>query len=252
MRNKFTICVLLYGDYPTLADRCLRSITNTVSEADLNLRVGLNAVSPTVRDWVHAWVPEENITESSTNIFKYPMMRKMFYEKPIDTEYVMWMDDDSYLTGYGIEDNLENKWLQEVEYAMVGVDMLGAVYNIDWQGQQKEFVKSQPWYMGHDPGSRKRVKFITGGWWNIRTAVLYKHDYPWDSLEHIGGDTMLGELCFQQKYRLRNFRKGVRINANEAGQESKAVRRGRGFDRAPLGCSVSPVAAVKNAALKKE
>ena len=44
---------------------------------------------------------------------------------------------------------------------------------------------------------------------------------------------MLGELCYQQGLRLNHFRGGVRINANAAGQESKAQR--RGFDQKPIG-----------------
>ena len=234
MRDKFTICVLLYGDFPQLAERCLRSITETVSERDLNLRVGLNAVSPAVRDWVHAWVPENSITESAENIFKYPMMRKMLYDNPVTTDYIMWFDDDSYLTGFKICDGAD-KWLQLVEHAMVNADMIGSPYYIPWQGKQKEFVRQQPWYAGKDPDSGKHIKFITGGWWTIRTELLYKYDYPWLDLEHCGGDTMLGELCHQQGLRIHNFNTGIRVNADAAGAQGKSARRGNGFNPQPLG-----------------
>lgn len=234
MRDKFTICVLLYGDFPALAERCLRSITETVAARDLNLRVGLNAVSPAVRDWVRSWVPEDSITESRENIFKYPLMRKMLYDKPVTTDYIMWFDDDSYLSGFEVRTGSE-KWLQRVEHAMVNADMIGSPYMIPWQGKQREFVRQQPWYAGKDPASRQHIKFITGGWWTIRTAVLYKYGYPWPELEHCGGDTMLGELCHQQGLRLHTFNTGVLVNADGAGRQGKSARRGDGFNPQPLG-----------------
>lgn len=235
MKDKFTIGVLLYGDYPELAERCLRSITNTVRAEDLNLRVGLNQVSDRVTSWVKSWVPPENIWESTENIHKYPMMRQMVHGlKPVETDYFMWFDDDSFLQGYDLTSGDNNPyWLQHLEHTMVNSDMVGSIYTIGWQGQQREFVKAQPWYAEKDPAERSKIRFATGGWWTIRTELLYRYDYPWPMLDHRGGDAMLGEMCYQQGLRLNHFRDGVRINANASGQESKAQR--RGFDQKPIG-----------------
>ena len=227
MGELFTICVLLYGDFPKLADRCLRSITRAVPAADLNLRVCMNAAAPRVSDWVRSWVPEENVREYPENPGKYPVMRDLLYgARPISTPYMIWFDDDSYLSPE-TEYRDGKGWLSLVEQAMATADLLGSVYTIPWQGRQREFVRRQPWYAGKNPGAVSHIRFVTGGWWTARTDVLRRFDYPWKDLGHNGGDAMLGELCRQQGLRIRAFREGVRINADDAGRESAAPRRGR-------------------------
>jgi hypothetical protein len=241
MRNKFTIGVLLYGDYPQLAERCLKSIVNTIDKDHLHLRVGMNQVSPQVADWVKSWVPDDCIWESDENIHKYPMMRQMIHGiKPVETPYFMWFDDDSYLDGYQLTDRRTQQpyWLQTVEHAMVNSDMIGAIYSLGWMGHQREWVKSQPWYQGKDPLTRGALRFATGGWWTMRTEMLYRWNYPFPSLDHRGGDTMLGELCLQNDLRLNNFRTGVKINADMQGRESNAAK--RGFDQPPCGAKFEP------------
>jgi len=240
MKDKFTICVLLYGDHPQLAERCLTSICDTIQEGHLNLRIGLNQVSQAVRDWVFSWMPHEDIWEAPTNIHKYPMMRQMFYgARPVETPYTMWFDDDSYLDGYQlVRQQNQPYWLSLVEQNMVNSDMIGSVYTIPFQGQQRAFVRDQSWYNGRDPEERKSMRFATGGWWTARTEVLREWDYPWEYLDHRGGDCMFGELMYQQGLRLNQFRDGVKINADDQGRESKAQR--RGFDQPPLGVEYDP------------
>jgi hypothetical protein len=239
-KPKTTICVLLYGNYPQLADRCLRSIAETVAVEDLELRVGLNQVARPIVDWVRSWLPAENIWEVSENLHKYPLMRQMVHGiKPVTTKYLMWFDDDSYLDGYQLtEGHTQSHWLHEVEKAMEQTDLLGSVYKTDWRGAQREFVRAQPWYTGKDPAERNCIKFVTGGWWVIRTDLLYKYNYPWPELDHNGGDVMLGELCHQQSLRITHYREGVKINADAMGRESKATR--RGFTQSPLGVDFDP------------
>lgn len=233
MKSKFTIGVLLFDNFPELADRCLRSIANTIRMTDLNLRVGLNAVNPGIVDWVKSWVPADCIWEYDHNIHKYPLMRQMLHGvKPVDTEYFMWFDDDSYLEGYSLLDSVKRPyWLQLVEHAMVNSDMIGAIYDMAFAGNQRDWVKAQPWYTGRE--FLPKLRFATGGWWTIRTDLLYRFDYPWKDLDHNGGDALLGELCRQQHLRLNNFRDGVKINADINGRESKAKR--RGTSQKPLG-----------------
>ena len=228
MRDKFTICVLLYGDHPGLADRCLRSITQAVAADDLNLVVILNSVPPDISDWVKSWVPDDRIVEVTDNPGKYPLMRRVLHESDfVETPYFMWFDDDSYLEGFSLEQDAPAKpWLSVVSDAMEDADLLGGIYTMRWMGKQREFVMQQPWYGGKSPAGRSSIKFATGGWWTARTDVLRRFNYPWPALHHNGGDTMLGELFFQQDLRLKNFRTGVRINADELGRESKAPRRG--------------------------
>lgn len=241
MTTDFTILVLLYGDHTNLADRCLRSIAETVRAGDLtNLRVGMNAVCKQTSDWVRAWVPEENIWEFSENRHKYPVMREMIHgRRRIETPYTMWFDDDSYLTGFKLsETDPGNYWLSRVEAAMINSDMIGAIYGIDWHKNQRLWVQDQPWYNGKSTADRQKIRFATGGWWTMRTDILYGWNYPWPELDHRGGDVMMGELCYQRGLRLNQFREGLKINANIKGVENKSPR--RGFDQNPIGYDYRP------------
>jgi hypothetical protein len=49
---------------------------------------------------------------------------------------------------------------------------------------------------------------------------------------------MLGELCRQQRLRIKPFRLGVAVNADDALRESRAVR--RGADHWPAGWHFDP------------
>jgi hypothetical protein len=70
--------------------------------------------------------------------------------------------------------------------------------------------------------------FITGGWWTIRTDIIRKWHWPTLDIKHNGGDMMLGELCRQQNYKMKNFDHGVGINAKMGSERaSSAPRRGR-------------------------
>ncbi len=232
MIDKFTICVLLFGDHFDLAQRCLSSIVNGVDPQALNLRIGLNAVTDETRKLAYALAPH-SIWEFTENRHKYPVMREMVHGvSPIRTPYTMWFDDDSYLV------KPTKTLLSQIDGLMPDADMLGSLYRIPWQGNQKLYVQAQPWYAGRDLDSRPKIKFATGGWWTIRTEVLYRFDYPWPLLDHRGGDVMLGEMCYQQGLRLKHFRDGVKINADHTGRESKAPR--RGFDQLPLGVDFDP------------
>lgn len=240
--SKFTICVLLYGDHPELAARCLQSIVQLPTE-QYSLRIGMNACSPrTYAAISQLALPLTTVVYTSeTNRHKYPMMRAMIHgQYPVTTDYLMWFDDDSYL-------DEDTQWLTKVDAAMQVSDMIGSIYSIGWLGQQREFVKAQSWYNGRDTAARA-IRFATGGWWTIRTELLYKFNYPWTDLDHRGGDAMLGELCYQQGLRLNKFNQGIHINADARGRESKAAR--RGFDQQPYGAGYDPgvAAALQRAA----
>lgn len=252
MAQKFTICVLLYGDYPQLASRCLESLRKHILPEDRNVRVGLNAVSAATRQVVMDFgLPEECLWESDTNIYKYPMMRQMVHGRlPVTTDYLMWFDDDSCISGLEQSDleklaaadrerpsTVASDWLRLVDHAMVDADMIGSIYWMNWQGRQRDWVRDQPWYNGASLEG-PRVKFATGGWWTIRAELLRRFDYPWPELEHRGGDMLLGELFRQQDLRLRQFRSGLWINADVFGFESKSPR--RGFDQPVLGANYRP------------
>lgn len=235
-----TICALFYSHHPELARRCLSSIEegletghNLVHE----LRLGLNMVSDEVRvyvrDWANCMTQQHGIPsvlfESKENQFKYPMMRRMFFHRPLTSEYVMWFDDDSYL------DKPTESWWRALKSAVFGMDMVGQLWLMAVQGNQMEWVKTQPWYdpeVGDVPpkkaGKRKEsaFQFCQGAWWVMRSVLLKKYNWPVPEIRHNGGDSMLGELCRQQRLRVGIFHGGVRINADAQGKNSQSKRRG--------------------------
>lgn len=230
MMNGFTVCVLLYGDHPDLAELCLRSI---VQRADWNLvkdiRVACNAVSSHTRtlvDEILRAVPSAvglHIYVSEENRYKYPMMRRMFYdgEHPIVTQFVMWFDDDSY-----IDPEQSPLWWHSVYAAASRGAVTGAVYGIRPIGEQLQWLPKQPWYRGKHWPPGFRFRFVTGGWWVAKTRFLQEHDYPFPTLVHNGGDVMLGELVRQTDSTIISFTAGIHINADGNGKNSSAKRRG--------------------------
>jgi len=226
--SKFTVCALLYGDHFDLATRCLEPLLKAAGSSLINLRLGLNEVCQDTLNFVKNKSSESCLVfEASPQIYKYPMMRKMLYDVPVETEYFMWFDDDSF-----IKENVE-EWFCVIEKEMQSCDMLGSVYTISYSPQQMAWAKTQPWYSNKT--INPKPKFATGGWWCVRTDLLRKHDWPIPQLKHSGGDVALGVLIEQQGYRLKHFNKGVAINANAEGKESSAARRGFSGKEKPIG-----------------
>jgi len=231
MSARVTVCVLLYGDYPTLAKRCIESILQAAWFDDVNIVVGLNAVAQVTKDYVYSTLGEYSravIVESDSNLRKYPMMREMFYGigEAAKSDYIMWFDDDTFLISGSV--SRQASWLSTL-VGQLGTSpgLLGRAYTIPWLGQQREWVKSQPWYNSSTGTAPGKVSFIQGSWWLIQTAVLHKLDYPWLNLSHNGGDSMLGEACRHAGIKLINYTAGgVAVNADAAGAESAAPRRG--------------------------
>lgn len=228
----YTICVLLYGNYPDLAKRCLDSILSISKLDSVKLRLGLNEISDATREYVNQYsklVSIDHIVEVTSEGRKYPTMRKMFYDKEITTPYVMWFDDDSYLR----DPSNSEHWLTRVNSMMKTSDMIGSIYGQDLYANQKYWIESQPWFAGKTLLCNHRVRFATGGWWCCRAEILQKYSWPPADIIHRGGDVMFGELFRQQGLKLSKFNDGVAINSDDKGIESKAKR--RGFDSKPVG-----------------
>lgn len=232
-----TLVILLYGEYPDIARRCLASLVPTVKQFGLDVRLCTNMLGPQSRAFV-GQVTQSGFArlhyDSNQNRRKYPLMRRAFFdpEQPITTPWVMWFDDDSYL-----REPEDIGWYTRVVAAFANADMLGRVYQLALQGQQHRAIQAQPWYGGKPVDIGARVSFATGGWWCLRTEIIRRYDWPIPSLDHCGGDVLLGELCRQQNLRLVNFDDGVAINADATGRHSSAPR--RGFDSQPWGYDYS-------------
>lgn len=231
---ELSVCVLLYGsdDYCfRLAQRVINSALKRLGAKTPDFRFGLNAVGDATREYVAQAVfdyfPNALVVDCPENIYKYPMMRRLLYDRPLESELTMWFDDDSCI----VEQTNVDDWFARIQQQMHAYTMLGSVYRERFVGNQVEWIKHQPWYNNKEPGAY--TQFAAGGWWVIRTGTLLQFDWPPAELKHRGGDVMLGELLRQHSLQLGHFRDGVWINANEIGVESQSTR--RGDDELPIG-----------------
>lgn len=228
------VCVLFYGADDKcfeLAQRVLNVPMRALAKQNAEFRFGFNAVSDRTRAFVETAIaqdfPGALVLDYGENIFKYPMMRRLFHERPLRAPLTMWFDDDSCLA----PTNDVTTWLPRLQALMASHTMVGSLYKQRLVGNQEAWIKNQWWYNGKPPGPY--VKFCTGGWWTIQTDALLRFNWPLPELKHRGGDVMLGALCHQHDLKLTHFRDGVWINANEQGVESKSPR--RGHDEKPIG-----------------
>lgn len=226
MTAKFTVCCLFFGEYHELAERLLRSLSRPW--VGLEFRFGLNRVgertSQAVQRFIETSTAPCSVYHGREPYWKYPLMRQMF--QGLNTPYTMWFDDDSWIDDYAPDDIFSR-----IQEKLQDHDIVGAPYYKFLIGGQQAFVKAQPWY-NHRPVDRK-VVFITGGWFAIKTEILQKHDWPPANFEHNGGDVMLGALCKQYGYKLGKFTEGLHINAKPDGGCSSSPR--RGFSQQPIG-----------------
>lgn len=235
-----TVAVLLYGDYPNLAERCLGPLWPLQRSGLIRLSIGCNAVGEATIQYLdrnEAFSDNDiQIVGSRTNIHKYPMMRHLLAaSKPL--ERFMWFDDDSY-----IDDPDPASVVKKSVDLCEPKTMVGQVWFLELGGNQYLWVRDQPWYAGLPVEPRHKVRFCTGGWWVAPSELLLKHDWPPVTFERKGGDVMLGEMCRQQGVVLRDVGKsfGVRINANEKGEHSRMATRGPLPVPRPIGWDYQP------------
>lgn len=227
------VCVLFYGadDYCYhLAQRVLNDPMRRLARHDVEFRFGFNAVGSQTREYVQQQIAAHFhgalVVDCPENVFKYPMMRRLFYAEPLRARAIMWFDDNSHIS----PDTDVDRWLPRINKQLSGCTLLGSVYTQGLVGQQAEWIKAQPWYAGKQP--TPYVKYVADGWWTMLAEPLLRFDWPSPDIAHHGGDVMLGELCRQQNLALCHFRDGVLINANSSGVEGA---RRRGFDAPPVG-----------------
>lgn len=236
--HKLTVFVLLYGDYPDLANRCLGSLLSNEAAAAFQIRVAMNECSEPTRNLVaelRQQYPDQiqAVYSSAVNLHKYPVMRAMFHdpERPIRTPYVAWFDDDSYLSVK------PKQWADSVVAAMGPKKMFGGVRFMKLGGDQPDWIRDQPWFAKQEFTPNYRVRFVNGSYWVIDSDVIRRFGWPCAELDHRGGDVMLGELCRQQGIEIVDRLDGAVFNADKDGNHDKSKR--RGFDSLPIGYKYS-------------
>lgn len=219
------ICVLFYGDsekYTARAQRVLNAPLRQLAAAGVEFRFGCNAVGPDTRDFLSEqrarYFSRSRLIDSDENLFKYPMMRRMFYESPIAAPLLMWFDHDSLLS-----ESLDvMPWLARVRRQMTHSDMVGSIYRARVTDAQDKWIRSQAWFTGKE--INPYVSYAHGGWWVVRTNILHEFNWPAIDLAQNDGDVVFGELMRQQNLLLSHFRDGVMINVNDSGVEAAAPR----------------------------
>lgn len=217
-----SVCVLLYGPYPQLAERLLASIedSNPPHKLLADIRIGVNAVCSDTRKLVWDFAGNKMlhvpvyVYDAGYNVGKYPLMRRMFYDpaRPV-AERIMWFDDDSYLTTAG------PAWWRQVNQLAERHVLVGQTWTIRQRGRQYLGIQAQPWYTGKPVSESHKFFFCTGGWWVADSGFLKRWDYPFLELYHNGGDSILGELVRQQGGKIAKFDSGLVIN--EGGRKSR-------------------------------
>lgn len=228
--KKIHLTTLCYGDYSNLGTRLFESWLRYVDWNDIkDVRIGMNAISQKYRDvvWQYATriaasgipvflVQEEN----NQNVYKYPMMRKLFYSNflpALTGKFVWWWDDDGWI------DATPKFWdgVKRAIYSEGNPELLGHVFYINLKDSQIARINAQPWVTTPIKPNHK-VRFMQGGCWIAGTKFLRKWDYPFPELRHNGGDSILGLLASQQKITTRSLPKSIRSNDSKRRGETSA------------------------------
>ncbi len=252
--RRATVCVLTYGDYLVYYRRCLESVLAHVPKGAVELRLGFNSAPVSFHYALGRLCPEDrpprraslpdgmerfewagpegmpvSAWRSPANLYKEPMARWMFHDAPLESEYVVWFDDDSYV---------EAGWWEALLLLLERrVDYVGQPWWVNYLPGQAEMIQAQPWYRGAPfelREGRPGVHFMTGGFLAVRTACLREANFPdtasrWKGrgLQQYGGDTLLGEVARQLSWSQAAHHAFVHVNVDLNGKHP-APRRGGG------------------------
>ena len=219
--GSFTICVLCYGDHVDLAKRCIGSIMDSVPLDRIDLRVGGNELGTATLEYLHS-LPITKTYLHGDNAKKYPLMREMFWDArcPIKSPYVIWFDDDAYVT--------DPRWLTRLSNSIIsghneGYRMYGSKMFHDINAYSKgshrpdAWFKEADWYNGVSMRTRGAEKlapngsiidFAVGWFWALHTDALRSANIPDERLNHNGGDITIGAQVHQAGFKIKEFNKG--------------------------------------------
>jgi len=211
----------------------LESIRSFCSRSEYQLIIGANAVGHETQKLLSSRKlagEVDRVVSSAVNLNKCAMMRRMF--ENVDTEFIWWFDDDSYLTA----PEALSQWLGAARAASNSTVMWGQLCRCNMPADFTDmtdvqgFVRGAPWYRGLPPPSWRpggkgefdfenrgcgdgRWDFIVGGCWLVRTSTIRALDWPDRRLVKLGDDVFLGEAIRQNGWTLENIgTPGVALN----------------------------------------
>jgi len=224
--GKITICVLCYGPHTELAKKCLNGILATLPPERLDLRVATNQVPPATIDYLKT-LPITKRYVNSENRHKYPVMREMFWDpqRPIETNYMIWFDDDTWIVQPQWIDNLCQTIVDNHHY---GYRMYGNLMYHDLSIYTKgghrpdRWFRDGGWHRGRNfraRGGRREtpngsvIDFAVGWCWAIETKAMQDANIPDPRLDHNGGDITIGEQIHQAGYAIKQWNRGKSLVA---------------------------------------
>lgn len=198
---RLSVLVGCYGGWPGYSIRAVESLINhCTSRERLDIYVGCNESSAEILAVLRAHLDAGRINalvESRRNINKDPMMRVLL--ELCETEYVLWLDDDSHVL-QGWDEHL----LRFIE-AQQPLDCAGHVFFIsERSAEYVEFLRTRPWHVSQER-EKEPVWFATGGLFVARAAWLRRHDFPDRAMVKKQDDILLGDLLQQQDGVLKDF-----------------------------------------------
>lgn len=214
--GRLTLFALLHGDYPAMHRRFLDALLATTPAARIELRFLSNALAEPVAAELDTLVASGRARihyRNRENIRKYPAMRRAFHdpECPIETSYVIWLDDDTYL-------DRDPLWLPKLARTIVqghaeGCRQVGPVWHFNLHPDQLAHMRKQPWYRdrplvnfnGTTSPSARGVRFATGSFWALHTPTIRELDLPDVELGHQGGDYLTSLRLYQAGYGVKTF-----------------------------------------------
>jgi hypothetical protein len=253
--RRATICLLTYGDYLDFFRRCLVTVDRHTPHEQIELRLGFNdapkslcyALGRLLPSWemprpdplpgggerltfADAGGMPVRIWNSPVNLFKEPMCRLLYYDVPVTTDYVVWLDDDSFV---------EPGWWEALLRLLDrSIDYIGQPWWVTYLPGQTEMICHQSWYREvpfDERNGQAGTWFMTGGFMAVRTECLRQANFPdtdstWkdDRLKQYGGDTLLGEIARQLGWTRAAHDKHVKVNVDLEGQHPAPRRGGTG------------------------
>lgn len=224
--GKITVCVLCYGPYTDLAKKCLSGILATIPPERLDLRIGTNQIAQSTLDYLRT-LPVSKIYVNTENRFKYPVMREMFWDpqKPIDTNYVVWFDDDTWVVR---PDWITNLCQTIIDFHNYNFRMFGSKMYHDLAIYAKNNYRPDHWFKAADWYKNKNLRikgssqeapngsvidFAVGWCWAIATEAIRAANIPDIRLQHNGGDITIGEQIHQAGFGIQKWNVGKTLVA---------------------------------------
>ncbi|MGI8601950.1 MAG: hypothetical protein ACR2OZ_03015 [Verrucomicrobiales bacterium] len=209
-----TICALFFGDHAPLGRKLLGTLYRHTDPKAFYLRAGLNAVSEETSRLVRAAAEQFGNVQlhlSRKNIRKCPMMRRLFHQPCLETEWTLWFDDDSYVR--------RSDWLLSFALqceAHPEADLFGAIHSSTPSPRIQRFIQTASWFRGRpflERNGQPVLEFAVGGFWAVRSRLISQLDWPDPRLVHFEDDYIFGEALRQRGGQLGSFHSGVVISA---------------------------------------